>query len=318
MLFYSTAAFAAGYALDLLIGDPQGWPHLIRLYGWLISSLEKRLYPVKNKLLGGGMLVLIVLILCGGVPAVLLGLAWRVSPWMYFAVESLLCWQLLAAKSLKKAAMEVYYPLEKGDISGARNSVSMIVGRDTAGLDQAGITRAAVETVAENASDGVAAPMLYMLLGGATLGCMYKAINTMDSMLGYKNDRYLYFGRCAAKLDDLANYLPSRLCAIIMILVSPLCCLDRKNARRIWRRDRRKHASPNSAQTEAVMAGALNVRLAGNAWYFGKLHVKPYIGDDLRPIEPGDILRANRLMYAAAAVQFLLSISIRGIIYAAL
>lgn len=318
MLIYSTLALAAGFFLDLLLGDPQGWPHLIRGMGALISALEKGLYPLKNKRLGGSLLTVLVLLVSTGLPAGLLYLAWRLSPWAYFVLETLLCWQLLAVKSLRVESLKVYRALTGGTLDQARKAVSMIVGRDTQRLDEAGVTRAAVETVAENASDGVAAPLFYLMLGGGVLGCCYKAANTMDSMIGYRNDRYLEFGRTAAKLDDVLNFLPSRLCALVMITGAALCGLDPRGAWRIWRRDRRNHASPNSAQTEAVMAGALGVRLAGDAWYFGILHKKPYIGDDLRTVEPEDILRAHRLLYTTAALLMLAALVLRGIVYAAL
>ena len=194
----------------------------------------------------------------------------------------------------------------------------MIVGRDTDALDAAGVTRAAVETVAENASDGVAAPLFYMLLGGAVLGCLYKAANTMDSMVGYKNERYLDFGRTAARLDDALNFIPARLCAWVMIFAARLCGMDAGNALRIYRRDKRNHASPNSAHTEAAMAGALRVRLAGDAYYFGKLCKKPYIGDAQRPIEAADILRAHKLLYVTAYLLLMLALAFRGILYAAI
>ena len=201
----------------------------------------------------------------------------------------------------KKESTKVYTALKKNDLLGARYAVSMIVGRDTNVLDEAGVARAAVETVAESTSDGVIAPMLYTALGGPVLGMIYKAVNTMDSMVGYKNDKYLYLGRAAAKLDDVLNFIPSRLCAWIMIFAAYLPSkgheFDGKNAKKIFLRDRFNHASPNSAQTESVCAGALRVRLAGDAWYFGKLVKKKYIGDDLRPVEPEDIRRANRLLY---------------------
>ena len=318
MLIFSTAALLTGFLLDHLLGDPMGWPHIVRGFGWVIARLETMLYPMKNKRLGGSLLVVLVLAVCTGVPAVLLALAWKLSPWAYFVLESVLCWQLLAVKSLKVESRRVYDRLAADDLPGARQAVSMIVGRDTQALDADGVTRAAVETVAENTSDGVAAPLFYMMLGGGVFGCLYKAINTMDSMVGYKNDRYLDFGRCAAKLDDVVNYIPSRLCAAAMVCVAAFCGLDGKNAWRIWRRDRRNHASPNSAQTEAVMAGALNVRLAGDAYYFGKLHKKPYIGDDDREIVPQDILRSHKLLSMTTALLVMAAVMLRGILYAAL
>ena len=188
------------------------------------------------------------------------------------------------------------------------------MGRDTQDLTAEGVTKAAVETVAENASDGVIAPLLYMLLGGAPLALTYKAINTMDSMVGYKNTQYLYFGRAAAKLDDIANYLPSRIAALLWVAAAALTGNDARSAWRIWRRDRHNHASPNSAQTESACAGALGVQLAGPAYYFGEYYPKPTIGDALRPIEPEDIRRANKMMYAESLLALLLGLAIRGVI----
>jgi adenosylcobinamide-phosphate synthase len=261
--------------------------------GMLIERLERLFYPLAAKRLGGKLLALITLLVCTALPAALLFFAFSLSPWLYFGVETLLCWQLLATKSLRTESGKVYAAFKAKDIEAAKKAVSMIVGRDTDQLDEAGIARAAVETVAENTSDGVVAPLFYMMLGGAPLGCLYKAANTMDSMIGYKNERYLDFGRFAAKLDDGLNFIPSRLCALLMLLAVWLCKMDAKNALHIWRRDRRRHASPNSAQTEAVMAGRLRLRLAGNAYYFGKLYEKPTIADDIRPIEAEDIRRAH-------------------------
>lgn len=317
-LVASTGAIAAGFCLDLLIGDPQGWPHLVRGFGWLLTNLEKRLYKRKRKLLSGIWLVLITLLVCGGIPAAALYGAWRISPWAYGALETVLCWQLLAIKSLRVESGNVYTALIHHDLQGARKCVSMIVGRDTDSMDEAAVIRAAVETVAENTSDGVIAPLFYLMLGGAALGCLYKAANTMDSMIGYKNDRYMAFGKCAAKLDDVLNFLPSRLCAVLMILSAWICGFHATGALCIWRRDRMKHESPNSAQTEAVMAGALGVRLAGNASYLGVLHEKPYIGDDQRPIEPKDILRSQRMLYATAILMLLLVLLFRGCVYGAI
>lgn len=318
LIIYSTAALIAGFLLDLLIGDPHGWPHLVRGFGSLIAALEKLFYPMKNKRLGGALLTVCTLLVCTGLPAAVLCFAWRLSPWLYLALESLLCWQLLAVKSLRDESRAVYHALTQSDLPGARKAVSMIVGRDTEQLDEAGVARAAVETVAENTSDGVAAPLLYMMLGGAALGCFCKAVNTMDSMIGYKNERYLNFGRFAARLDDAVNYIPARLCALVMIAAAWLTGLNAKNAYGIWRRDRRNHTSPNAAQTESVLAGSLGVRLAGDAWYFGTLHKKPTIGDDMRPIEPMDIRRAHRLLYATAGLLLALALIVRGCVYAAL
>lgn len=316
-LLCSTPALCAGFLIDILIGDPKGWPHIVRGMGALIGRLERLFYPLSDKRLGGALMALSTLLICTAVPA-LLYLAFYISPLLYFVLETLLCWQLLATKSLRVESGKVYAALREKNIDGARKAAAMIVGRDTERLDEAGVTRAAVETVAENASDGVVAPLFYIMLGGSPLGCLYKAANTMDSMVGYKNERYLEFGRFAAKLDDALNYIPSRLSALLMLGAVWLCRMDARNALRIWRRDRFNHASPNAAQTEAVMSGALGVRLAGNAYYFGKLYEKPYIGDDIRPIEAEDIHRSHKLLYVTAALMLFLSLIARGVLYAAI
>ncbi len=318
MLINATAALCAGFLLDQLLGDPQGWPHIVRGMGALIARLELWLYPMQNKRLAGGLLVVTALLVCTGVPALLLLAAWRVSPWAYLVLESLLCWQCIACKSLKSESRRVYDALLANDLPASRKAVSAIVGRDTDALNRAGVIRAAVETVAENATDGVVAPLFYMALGGGLLGCFYKAVNTMDSMIGYKNDRYLDFGRAAAKLDDAANHIPARLSALLMIAASRLCGLNAKNAARIWKRDRRNHAGPNSAQTEAVMAGALDLQLAGNAYYLGKLVEKPFIGDDTRPIEASDIPHSHRLLTVTAWLALAVALLWKGCVYGAL
>lgn len=291
----------AGTVLDLLIGDPHSLWHPVQGIGWLITKTE---HWIRGKLpdkIAGGFLVVLVTVLSTGIPLFLLTLADWISPWLKLALSCIMCWQLLAMKSLKTESMKVYHALKKDDIegpNGARHAVSMIVGRDTSVLDESGIIKAAVETVAENSSDGVIAPLLFILIFGIPGGFFYKSVNTMDSMIGYKNEKYLHFGTAAAKLDDVVNFLPSRLAALAMILAAFLLPgFDGKNAYRIWRRDRRKHASPNSAQTESACAGALHVQLAGDAVYFGKKVKKPTLGDPDRPVETEDIRRANRLLY---------------------
>ena len=301
----SLCALGLGFALDLLIGDPHFLYHPVRLVGKLISFLEKKIrkwLPIteKGEFWGGVLMAVLVMAVTTFVPVFLLHLAGLWCKEARFVLETILCYQLLATKALKDESMKVYDKLAAGDLEGGRKAVSMIVGRDTQDLDETGVTKAAVETVAENASDGIIAPMFYMAIGGAGLGWLYKSINTMDSMVGYKNDNYLFFGRFAAKLDDLVNFVPARLSGLLMTAASFLAGMDGKNAWKIFKRDRKNHASPNSAQTEAVMAGALRVQLAGNAYYFGKLYEKPTIGDPLRPVECEDIRRANRLLYASA------------------
>lgn len=311
-----TAALAAGFVLDLLLGDPRWLYHPVCLIGKLIALLEKgirRIFPrtERGELAGGFVEVLLVCVLSFGIPGVILYFLYRFLPWAGFLLETFWCYQLLAAKSLRTESMKVYDRLRNGTLEEARYAVSMIVGRDTAELTEEGVTKAAVETVAENSSDGVIAPMIFMALGGVPLMFLYKGINTMDSMLGYKNEKYLYFGRCAAKLDDIANYIPARISGWLMAAAAFLSGFNGKNACKIYKRDRRNHASPNSAQTESAMAGALGIQLAGNAWYFGKLYEKPTIGDPLRSVEPEDIRRANRLMYTAAVLSLVLCLGVR-------
>ncbi len=307
----SILAIFIGFILDCLLGDPYTWPHPVRWIGALISKLEtflRRLLPKTKtgQLWGGGLLVFFVAGISFGLCWVLLFFCRRVHWALALAVESVCCYYLLAARCLKDESMKVYAQLQKGDLPAARQAVSMIVGRDTAALDDIGIAKAAVETVAENTSDGVIAPLFYIALGGAPLGFFYKAVNTMDSMVGYKNDKYLYFGRAAAKLDDIVNYIPARLSGWIMAAFAFAAGLNSKSALHIFLRDRRCHASPNSAQTEAACAGALQVQLAGDAVYFGKLLHKPTIGDPVRPVEYQDIPRANRLMYVTTVVSLFL------------
>lgn len=316
-MWLTLAALLTGYVLDLIFGDPRQIYHPIRIIGNLIAVLEKGIRKVfpktsRGELAGGTVLVVLVVLICTAVPAALLGLAAWIHPVVYWLLASFWCWQILATKSLKTESMKVYAPLKEGDLPAARRAVAMIVGRDTERLTVEGVAKAAVETVAENTSDGIVAPLIFLALGGPALGFFYKAVNTMDSMVGYKNERYLYFGRTAACLDDVLNFLPSRISAWLMILAAAFLGMDGKNAKRIYLRDRRNHASPNSAQTEAVMAGALRVQLAGDAWYFGELYKKPTIGDPFRAVEPEDIVRANRLMYLTSA----LALAVCGILRA--
>ena len=313
---WSLYALLIGFGIDLLMGDPHSIPHPVVGIGKLISFLEKglrRMFPKTDggEIAAGGVLWVLVAVICTALPAGILFLCHRISPWLRLTVESIMCWQILATKALKDESMKVYTALESGDLEKSRHAVSMIVGRDTARLDDAGVTRAAVETVAENTSDGVVAPMLFLALGGAPLGFFYKAVNTMDSMLGYVEPPYKNIGLVPAKMDDAANFLPSRLSALLMIAAGFLLGLDAKNGWRIFRRDRFNHASPNSAQTESVCAGLLGVRLAGDAWYHGVLHKKKYIGDDTRDITHRDILLACRLLYMTAFLNLLLCVFVK-------
>lgn len=301
---YHIIAFFVGFLLDLLLGDPYCFPHPIRLIGKLISVTEKKIRCHKGKaeLWQGAGLTFIVLSSVGIAATLILFLAYWLHPYVGIAVECIMTYQVLAVKCLKVESMKVYRCLKDGDLKQARTAVSMIVGRDTECLNEEGVAKAAIETVAENTSDGVIAPMLYLAVGGPVLGFLYKAANTMDSMVGYKNDDYLYFGRVAAKLDDVLNFIPARISAGFMIASSFLLGnpFSGKRAWTIYKRDRRKHASPNSAHTEAVCAGALGIQLAGDASYFGKIVKKPYIGEASRKVEYQDIKRVNSLLYMAA------------------
>lgn len=303
--------FLAAYLLDALLGDPAWLPHPVVAMGRAITGLEhllRRLFSSTNTGLLAAGCVLAALLPLGSfcIAAGALLLAGRVHPLLALALNAFWGGQCLAVRDLRKEAMAVYACLKQNDLPAARKAVGRIVGRDTAALTTEGVTKAAVETVAENFSDGVFAPMFYLAIGGAPLALAYKAVNTMDSMVGYKNDRYLYFGRAAAHLDDAANWLPARLSGLLLILAAPLCGLSGKEAFRIWRRDRRNHASPNSAQTEAACAGALQVQLAGDAYYSGKLVHKPTLGDPLRPVEAEDIPRACRLMTTGSLLGLIL------------
>lgn len=305
----SLGACTAGFVLDFIFGDPSWLYHPVRIIGKGIELGERilrKLFREKHLVLAGAVLWVFIAGVSFLIPLGLLFLAQKIHLGVRFALETFWCFQILAGRSLCRESGKVYDRLQEDDLPGARRAVSMIVGRDTESLTGEGVTKAAVETVAENTSDGVTAPLIYMMIGGAPLGFLYKAVNTMDSMLGYKNDRYLYFGRIPAGMDDIFNYIPARITALAMIAAAYLTGLDGRNAWRIYRRDRKKHASPNAAQTESVCAGALRVQLAGDAVYFGKLYKKELIGDRLRPIEPRDIKRAQRLMYVTALLLLLL------------
>ncbi len=304
-------AVIAGFVVDCFLGDPAGFPHPVILIGKGISFFERVLrkrFPKteKGEFTAGCLMTVFVAVLSGVIPFLILFLCRKVNIWLYFAVCCFMSWQIFAAKCLKDEAMKVHARLKKRDLEGARAQVGMLVGRNTENLSAAQVAKAAVETVAENTSDGVIAPLFWMIIFGPVGGFVYKAINTMDSMVGYKNDKYLYFGRCAAKTDDVANFIPARLSALGMIAGAAFTGLDAKNAFRIWKRDRRAHSSPNSAQTESVTAGALHVQLGGNAYYFGKLYEKPTIGDPDRNIKASDIIRTCSLMYATSI--FLLAV----------
>lgn len=308
MIRYRLISILIGAGLDCLIGDPQWMPHPVRLMGALISALDKLWNREEDSPL---VLRIKGFVLAAFVVSATLQITWGLLRVLYgwgpaagVAAESILCCYALAARNLRDSSMEVYEALTEngGDLVNARRAVSMIVGRDTENLDREGVIRAAVETVAENTADGVIAPLFYLALGGAVGGMVYKAVNTMDSMLGYKNERYQYFGTAAARLDDAAGFIPARLSGILLVAAAGLTGMDAAGAWRIFCRDRYAHKSPNSAQSESAVAGALGVQLAGDAVYGGQVVHKPFIGDPLREIEEEDIRRANKLMYAASGL----------------
>lgn len=300
-----------GAVLDLLFGDPRCIPHPVIFIGKLITALETLTRRVFPKSAGGeftaGVVTSIVTITVSTMfPLIILSLCRSYSLYLYWVLSGIMCWQCIAAKSLYAESMRVYKSVKSCDLEKSRYDVSMIVGRDTQNLSFEGVEKAAVETVAENTSDGVIAPLIFFALFGGAGAFFYKAVNTLDSMIGYNNDKYRNFGKFAARLDDAANFIPARISALAMILSSGILGYDMKGAWKIWRRDRFKHKSPNSAQTESAAAGALGIRLAGDASYFGKTVKKPFIGDDKRSVENEDIRRVNKLMWGASAVVWIL------------
>ena len=307
----SLCALFLGFGIDLIVGDPHSIPHPVIFIGKLITAIEnvvRRVFPktVRGENVAGGVLWLLVVVISTAVPALFLWLCYGLNTWLGLALESIMCWQILATKSLKDESMKVYDALKTGDIEKSRYAVSMIVGRDTENLDDKAVARAAVETVAENTSDGIVAPLLFLAIGGAPLGFFYKAVNTMDSMLGYVEIPYKNIGLVPAKMDDVMNFIPARLSALVMLAAGWLLKLDARNGWKIFKRDRFNHASPNSAQTESVCAGLLGLRLAGDAWYHGVLHKKKYIGDALREIDYEDIPCSCRLLYVTAFLSLIL------------
>lgn len=302
---YHILALWLGVVLDSIVGDPHFLPHPIRLIGRWISFLDKKMLGEKpdevsaKKQKGRGfLLVLLVIIPVAVITFFITYGLYRVNIYAGTVAETIISFYCLSLKSLFIESGNVVIALREEGLDGARKSLSMIVGRDTKDLSVKEVIKATVETIAENTSDGVVAPLFYLLLGGPVLGMVYKAINTMDSMVGYKNDRYKNFGFFAAKLDDIANFIPSRFAAFLVIFTSVMMKneFSGKEARRIYKRDRFNHKSPNSAQTESAFAGAMGIMLGGGASYFGKWVDKPTIGDETREIEIEDVDRAHRIM----------------------
>ncbi|MBR0382773.1 MAG: cobalamin biosynthesis protein CobD [Eubacterium sp.] len=327
---------SAGFLLDLILGDPHRLIHPVQMIGWLIDFgkkmawkliygcsydevREKGLERKKNReIFAGFWLAVLVVTVTYAVSAGLLYLAGRIHPWAGYALETWMIYRIMATKSLRRESMKVYDRLKAGDLAGARKEISYLVGRDTQELDESEIARADVETIAENTADGIVAPLFFIAIGGAPLGFAYKAVNTLDSMVAYRNEELLYLGRFSARLDDICNFIPARLAACMMILAAGILRLDFRGAVRIFLRDRYNHLSPNSAQTEAVAAGALGIRLGGTHTYFGKPVVKPEIGDDLRPVEYEDIRKTNQLLYVSAFLTLVVCCFVRIAVFSLL
>ncbi len=313
---YMFLTIILAFCLDLIFGDPKAIKHPICYIGALISKTELFLRKrVKSELFGGVLLIIIVCTVCFITPFAMLFVLNKISLVLAFILEVFWGFQIFATKSLRVESMKVYSALKNEDINSARKYLSYIVGRDTKYLDEKSIIKATVETVAENTTDGVVAPLFFMGIGGVPFSFLYKGINTMDSMVGYKNEKYILFGRAAAYLDDIANFVPARFTALVMMCASFFCGLNTKNAFVIYKRDRKKHKSPNSAQTESVCAGALGVQLAGDAFYFGKKVEKPTIGDNIRDITAEDIKTANKLMTITSIISAIMVCAVHLLIY---
>ncbi|MBQ9441963.1 MAG: cobalamin biosynthesis protein CobD [Selenomonadaceae bacterium] len=297
----------AAFLFDALIGDPRSKFHPVVLIGNLISFLEKIFRRDSDgyikKICKGGILVSLVLAISYGAGVLILILATLTkSLTVKIFVEAIVLSFMISPRSLAEAGRELYYLLTVGNLAQARYKVGWIVGRDTNYLNEAEIVRATVETVSENTVDGIISPLFYFAVGGLPLAVAYRAVNTMDSMLGYKNEKYLYFGRVAARLDDVANFIPARITAILFIAAALVLNLDYKNAFDMMKRDAHKHPSPNGGYAEATVAGALNIQLGGINSYFGVPHFRAYMGDPNEFLEPVHILGAIRLMYTATII----------------
>ena len=304
--------------LDFIFGDPLKLPHPIVYIGKLISGLEKLLSPdsTKRDMPKGILIFILTVAISYVIPFVVLLILYRINFWLGLILEIFWSFQILAARTLSIEAYKVKKYLDKGNLKEARRALSMIVGRDTSKLTEEDITKAVVETVSENTTDGIVSPLIAIAIGGAPLGFAYKAINTLDSMIGYKSEKYFYFGKASAILDDVVNYLPARLTGISMCFASALISgLSAKDAWRVMMRDHAKHASPNGGWTEGATAGALGVRLGGDATYFGVLYKKASLGDPKRTIESCDIAKATKLMWISSIIVLILLVIIRMLCY---
>jgi len=302
--------------IDFIIGDPAWFPHPIIYIGKLINSLDKRVRSIckseKALKLGGGIIVIIVALTCFLIPFTVLKLT-RGVPLLHHILNIIILWTTLAARCLHKEGIKIYYSLKRNDLEDTRLKLSYIVGRDTKELTEKEIIRADVETIAENTSDGVIAPLLFAMIGGAPLAMLYKGINTMDSMLGYMNEKYKDIGFFPAKTDDVFNYIPARITGIIMCIVSPIVKGNIFFSFKIMLRDRKNHKSPNCGYPESAAAGALKIQIGGINKYFGEVFYKPTIGDKIKELNLSNIINTIKLMYAAEITTFLMGALIYGI-----
>lgn len=306
-----------GFILDLLIGDPNNPFHPVRGIGLLASKLETIFRKLlKNSLKIAGLIVwMITIILTFAITYGIIFVCMKINKYLGIIVQGIIIYFCISAKGLVVEGYKVIKYLNEGNIEKSRKQLSYIVGRDTESLDSKGITRAVIETIAENMSDGVIAPILFAGIFGAAGSMAYKAVNTMDSMFGYKNEKYIKFGYFPAKLDDLFNYIPARVTGILIIISSFFLKRDYKNSLKIYKRDRYNHTSPNSAHPEAAMAGALDIQLGGANYYFGKIVEKPVIGDKIKEIEINDVKKTAEILYLSAVMGFILMVIIKFIIY---
>lgn len=315
---FSPAALVLGYILDLVLGDPERWPHPVRWIGSLISALEKHLRKLPAapgwERAGGVLLALLTVSIVYCAALALLYVSYGISPYLCFVVSTLLVWACLSARTLGDEAKGVLMAFGSGGLDEARKRLSRIVGRDTAGLEKKDVLRATVETVSENTSDGVVAPLFFLALGGPALMLAYKAVNTLDSMVGYKNPRYAFFGWFSARLDDAANYIPARLAGVLAVTASFVLGYNWKASAAVMLRDGGKHPSPNAGVIEAAFAGALGVRFGGPASYGGVVSQKPFIGDKGREFDESVVLSAIRLMSAVAFLMVLLTLAARVVL----
>lgn len=304
------------FLIDCILGDPYNFPHPVRFIGKYIKLFENKVFnktktKIELKYFYGVLLTISTVGLTFILTVLILQIAKSINIYLFYILNIIILWTTIAPKCLAQEGYKVYKPLKDDNIELARNRISFLVSRDTENLSKSQICRATVETILENISDGVIAPLFYSFIGGAPLAMAYKAVNTLDSMVGYRNDKYENLGFFSAKLDDCLNFIPSRLSGILIIISAFCLKYDYRNALKIFIRDRKKHESPNSAHPESAGAGALSIQLGGATSYFGEIHNKPYIGDNIKQIMPNDILKSIKLLYISTIILILIGICIQ-------